>query len=69
MIVKMQLSTGTTAGSQQVLVYDKTREYVFESDATEDVRQLMKGRLKVYFAARMNGSQIEILDEVDEQDW
>jgi len=65
----MQLSTGTTAGKQQVLVYDKTREYTFESEATEDVKQMMKGRLKVYFAARMNGSQIEILDEVDEQEW
>jgi len=69
MIVKMQLSTATTAGKQQVLVYDQTRKYSFESDVTEDVKELMKGRLKVYFAARMNGSQIEILDEVEEQDW
>lgn len=65
----MQLSTATTAGKQQVLVYDQTRKYSFESDVTEDVKELMKGRLKVYFAARMNGSQIEILDEVEEQDW
>ena len=69
MIVKMQLSTGTTADKQQVLVYDETRKHTFESEATDAVREMMKGRLKVYFAARMNGTQIEILGEVEDQDW
>jgi hypothetical protein len=57
----MQLSTSTTAGNQKVLVYDQTREYTYETEATEEVRQLMKGRLKVYFAARMNGSRLKFL--------
>lgn len=69
MIVKMQLSTGTTADKQQVLVYDEKRKHTFESEATDAVREMMKGRLKVYFAARMNGTQIEILGEVEDQDW
>jgi hypothetical protein len=69
MIVKIQLSTSTTGTKQKMLIYDKSRKYRFEDDASEQVKELMNGRLKVFFAARMNGSKIELLEEIEDQEW
>lgn len=69
MIVKVQLSITSTEAKRQVLVYDESRKYRYEAEATKEIEKMMKGRLKAYFAARMNGTQIEILDEVQQQNW
>lgn len=69
LIVKVQLSTSTTEGERQVLVYDKSRKYQYQTAATPEILELMNGRLKVFFTAEMVGSQIAIGEEVEDQDW
>lgn len=51
MIVKVQLSLN--GGQQQVLVYDQARSIVWQGVAEPDVIDLMAGREKAFFEARV----------------
>jgi hypothetical protein len=52
-----------------VLIYERTKKVYYQDDASKAMIKKMKGRLKAYFAARMNGTRIEIFDEVSGQGW
>jgi hypothetical protein len=69
MIVKIQQSKFTNAEKPQMLVYDKKRIYSFQDELTSEVKNLLKGRDKAYFEAKIMESRIVILDEVEAQDW
>jgi hypothetical protein len=70
MIVKVQVSLATTHEKRQVLVYNEDKSVYYEDDASREILQRMDGRVKVYFNARMVGTDIEIQGEVkEEQDW
>ena len=69
MIVKVQLSQHTTAGTRQVLVYDQSRRFTYEGDAPADVVDRMHGRDRAFFEAAILGTQFLIGHETPEQDW
>lgn len=69
LIVKLQLSTGGNAKARQMLIYDKSRKYQFQSDASEEIIQLMNGRLKVFFYADIVDNQFGLGEEAPDQDW
>jgi len=69
MIVKVQLSLHTTAGTRQVLVYDQRQRFTYEGDAPADVVDRMRGKDRAFFEATTRGSKILIGAEVPEQGW
>ena len=70
-IVKVQLSIVTTTAKQQILVYDKSRKWRFQGDATPDQIAMMNGRVKAFFWARKEGPMLDIQTNMacPEQDW
>lgn len=74
MIVKVQLSVSTTEDNTQMLVYNKSRRYLYQADATEEVEKLMGKELKKYFKVKLiddglGNKQIQLHNEVKCQDW
>lgn len=53
-----------------MLIYSKDKKTIFyEADLTEEVKDLMKGRLKAYFNAKLENKNVILLDEVSTQSW
>ena len=82
LIVKLQLSVATNAEVRQMLIYDKTRNYMYQGDVTPEVLETMEPKdksysfQKAYFKAHLvpdpkDNSKVRIcLDEfVDPQPW
>jgi hypothetical protein len=70
MIIKVQLSLMSSDGLVRMLAYDKERSFTYEAVADDDVLDLMCGRPKAYFEAKINKDKLlEIGEEVEEQDW
>ena len=79
MIVKVQLSYISSEQQPQVLVYNKTKEFYYQGDATSDIIKAMviddfdnlRLQIKRYFNARYDRAtkQIELLNEVNDQLW
>ena len=69
MIVKIQQQLGGNTTPQQMLVYDKSRDYLWEGDITPEVKKFLKGRDKAYFNAKVVNTKFEIHEEVKTQNW
>lgn len=70
MIVKVQRSIKTTHSEPQVLVYNEDRSFFLEEGMSEEVADLLAGRLKIYCKARRTGKgMIELGEEVKGQRW
>lgn len=69
LIVKVQFSIVTNASDRQVLVYDRSRKTVYEGSATPEIGKVMRGSLKKYFFAHMEGTEIVLDEEAPAQDW
>ena len=70
MIVKVQQSIQTTEKTKQILVYNQSRTIEYQGDITEEIKEMMKGRLKVFFKAKLSPeNQIILIKEVKEKDW
>lgn len=83
-IIKVQLSIATNAESRQMLIYDKSRKYLYQGDATPEIVELMQPAngeyhfAKAYFDAdlvpdpqpgRPEAVKFSITKWVDPQDW
>lgn len=68
-IIKIQASLFSSVEEQQVLIYDEDKDIKFQENMSEQMENLMRGRKKVYFHAKMNGGKLEILEEAPDQDW
>lgn len=68
-IVKIQASVATTAGQRQVLVYNEDRSVQFQCPLQPDVESLLRGRLKMYAYATLDGTILEIGNEAPGQVW
>lgn len=68
MIIKIQQPPITT-GKPQMLMYNEDRSFMFQSDLSKDIRNLLNGRNKAYFEAEMAGTELNMLDEVEAQGW
>jgi hypothetical protein len=53
MIIKVQVSLNTNMKKQQMLIYDETKKHMFQSDATEEIIEILKGKPKNFFQARL----------------
>ena len=53
MIVKVQLSLLSSAGKEQMLIYNEDRSVRYEAPADPKIKDLMGGRLKAYFTAEL----------------
>lgn len=70
MIVKVQMQQMVPTGvPRKVLVYTEHRKVYAELPCTDDVEELLAGRPKAFFEARIEGSQIRLLDEVNNPGW
>ena len=72
MIVKIQQSLFHSEGETSVLIYDESREHMYEtSDPTETgpILELLGEREKAYFNAEIVDTRFAIDDEVDPQPW
>lgn len=69
MIVKVQISSYTTANKQQMIIYNKEHTAHFEGDLTEEVKRKMGAKLKAYFYAVVKYGRIIIDDEAPPQFW
>jgi len=73
MIVKVQLSIesnvkGHTIGAR-MLVYNKDKSVVLQSETPKDIANLMDGRLKAFFHAEIVGKEVIVQGEAPRQNW
>lgn len=68
-IVKIQASVHTSCKVQQVLIYNKARDRLYEGPLTEQLKVLMNGRDKVYAKASCVHDEFIILRLVSQQPW
>ena len=72
MIVKIQQSLFSSEGVKSVMIYDETREFMYQTDNPEEtasIVELLGDRSKGYFNAEIVDTKFNILDEVEEQEW
>jgi hypothetical protein len=70
MIVKVQLSISSSEPGTFILIYNKDRSIMYESDAAEDIIVLMGLRVKAYFYAEIDSdNRIAIGDTAEDQNW
>lgn len=73
MIIKVQLSVNNNIKGHKIgsrmLVYNEDRSFYLETETPEDVANLMDGRLKAFFYAKVEGSEIVIEKEAPHQEW
>jgi hypothetical protein len=69
MILKVQISTMSNDGKKHVLIYSEDREIFHQEEATKDVIDLAKGRMKFFVEAEIVNTRIQIREEVPDQDW
>lgn len=56
-------------GRNQMLIYNRNRDYSYEGELTKDVEKLLRKRQKAYFKAVIVGTGFEIHEEVKTQNW
>ena len=69
MIVKVQQSQYTTTNYRQVLVYNEDRSVYLEGDLPKKLGKLLGDRHKAYFKIEIVDNKLNILGEVEAQDW
>lgn len=69
MIVKVQQSILTTEENKQVLIYDKTRKYIWQGDITPEVQELLGTKPKIYFNADIINNKFVLKNKVKPQNW
>jgi hypothetical protein len=72
MIVKIQQSLFDSTGATSVMIYDETREFMYQSYKPEEVVpivELLGERPKAYFKAEVVDTKFNILEEVEAPDW
>jgi len=69
-IVKVQISLSTTEPRPQAFIYDEHREFSWLGDAPRDLIELMDGRAKAFFYAKLLPSGlISIEGDAAKQRW
>jgi len=56
-------------GVQKALIYNKDKSVQDEMEVDDDIKSIMKGRLKVYFRVELVGTRISLGEEVPVQIW
>lgn len=69
MIVKVQQSQATTEDQPQMLIYNKDRSVLYSAALDKSVKKLLGKRPKAYFLATIKDTRIQLLAEVDAQNW
>jgi len=69
MIVKIQTSLDSSDGVQRALIYNKDKSVQYEMEVDDNIKSIMKGRLKPYFRAELVGTRISLGEEMPEQSW
>jgi hypothetical protein len=72
MIVKIQASLASSDGVKSCLIYDKSRDVMYETSdpkETKPLLKLLKGRDKAYFNAEIVNTKIEVHEEEQYQNW
>ncbi len=70
MIVKIQQSLAGNTTVKQMLIYNETKSLMYEENLSKGVELLLRGRPKAYFEVNVTSEgTLNILDEVEEQDW
>lgn len=69
-IVKVQISLATSTDKQQVLVYNRKRNVLYQGDASQEIIKAMDGEPKKFFHANCpKGKMIELLEETPYKNW
>lgn len=72
MIVKIQQSLFNSEGNKSILVYDESKEFMYQTDNPEEVNpivELLGDRSKAYFNAEIVDTRFQIDIEVEEPGW
>lgn len=69
MIVKVQISLASSDNKKQMLVYNKSRNVMYEDAASPEILKLIRNRPKAYFNAEVVNTKIVLDDEVEQQNW
>lgn len=72
MVVKIQVSQKSSDNVQRVLIYNETREFMYETEEpkeVESVLEIMNGHPKAYFNAEIIDTKFELQSVADWQDW
>jgi hypothetical protein len=70
-IVKLQtnLNNVNGEGGTTLLIYNQDRSVLQQFEVDQGIKDLMNGRIKAYFEARVIHDSIEILGPAPDQDW
>lgn len=74
-VVKVQVSVTTNSPVRQVLIYNENRSVSWERDANKDLLDMMDGKLKLFFSAKLipeadgSGSRVQLLEKAEWQNW
>lgn len=69
MIVKIQRPLDSSQEKPPALVYNKNRTYTTFAEFSDELRELMGERLKVYCEAEIDGEHLALLGEVEGESW
>jgi hypothetical protein len=69
MIVKIQASQYTTAGQQQMLIYNEDSSFQMQEPITKEIKEALGNRVKAYFIAEIIDNELVIIEETITQDW
>jgi hypothetical protein len=70
MIVKVQVALFSSEDRESVLIYDESRQEVFEHIGFSDyLKGLMGDDVKKFFYAEKDGARLNILEEAPWQEW
>lgn len=69
MIVKVQRPLSASEESPPALIYDKERTIEIFVDFTPELREVLKGKSKVYCEAEMSQGEIVLTKVINDQPW
>ena len=68
-IVKIQLPITSSEPDPPALAYDQSHSYIAEVPITAELHRMMRGRLKAYFHAKLEGDELVIGADVYGVQW
>ncbi len=69
MIVKVQLSLSSNTPHRLILIYSKNKKICWQGEAKKEVVKFIDGRLKSFWHAVLEGTEVRLVKPAPSQDW
>jgi hypothetical protein len=69
MVCKLQRSISTSEAVDQVLIYNRERSYEYQGDLSDELREFMRKRLKMFVFCHIEGTEFVVEGETNWRSW